>query len=97
MTRKGWGASEWWSKNLWKLKCLEKARFFFWCILQTKIPTWDILQSRYMHGPGRCTLCKFEAETINHLFLTCSETKKVWGEVGKLMKKKVEWVSENLP
>eukprot|EP00253_Pinus_taeda_P004311 PITA_04311 len=50
-----------------------------------------------MQGPGRCSLCKAEAETINHLFLTCPAAKNVWVEVGKLMNKKIEWVGENLP
>lgn len=97
MSRKGWGALEWWAKNLWKLKSPAKARLFFWCILKRKTPTWDILQSRYMQGPGRCSLCKSETETINHLFLVCPAIKNVWVEVGKLMNKKIEWVGENLP
>jgi len=77
MSRKGLETPEWWPKHLWKLKCPAKARLFFWCILKRKIPTWDILQSRYMHGPGRCAVCKSEAEFINHFFLSCSETKKI--------------------
>lgn len=91
--RKGWGDPEWWSKHLWKLKCPAKARLFFWCLLKRKIPTWDILQSRFMHGPGRCPVCKAEAESINHLFLNCTETKKIWGEVEKLLNKRAEWGS----
>eukprot|EP00253_Pinus_taeda_P015594 PITA_15594 len=79
MSRKGWDPPEWWSRHLWKLKSPPKAKIFFWCILRRKIPTWDILQSRFMQGPGRCKLCKSEAETINHMFLSCQETKNIWG------------------
>eukprot|EP00253_Pinus_taeda_P029650 PITA_29650 len=57
-SRKGWGEPEWWAKQIWKLKCPAKARLFLWCLLKKKIPSWDILQSRFMYGPGRCPLCK---------------------------------------
>eukprot|EP00253_Pinus_taeda_P030057 PITA_30057 len=96
LSKKGWGEPEWWSKHIWKLKCPTKARLFFWCLLRRKIPTWDTLQSRYMHGPRRCTLCKDEVESINHLFLNCIETKNIWGELEKLMNKKFEWGNGNL-
>eukprot|EP00253_Pinus_taeda_P009549 PITA_09549 len=76
-SRKGWGEPEWWAKQIWKLKCPAKARLFLWCLLKKKIPSWDILQSRFMYGPGRCPLCKKEEESINHLFLQCLETAKI--------------------
>lgn len=96
MSRKGWGDPEWWSKHLWKLKCPTKARLFFWCLLKRKIPTWDILQSRYMYGRGRCPVCKSDAESINHLFIHCNETKKIWGEVEKLLNIQAEWGNGSL-
>eukprot|EP00253_Pinus_taeda_P013898 PITA_13898 len=96
MSRKGWGNPGWWSKQLWKLKSPPKSKILFWCILNSKIPTWDILQARFMHGPGRCTMCKSEAETINHLFLRCPEVIHIWGEVGKLLNKKLEWEGRNV-
>eukprot|EP00253_Pinus_taeda_P030815 PITA_30815 len=96
MSRKGWEEPEWWARNLWKLKCPAKSRLFFWCILKMKIPTWDILQARYLQGPGRCTLCRMDYETINHLFLSCLVAKNVWAEAEKLMNKKIDWVGRNL-
>eukprot|EP00253_Pinus_taeda_P033161 PITA_33161 len=96
MSRKGWGNPEWWSKQLWKLKSPPKSKILFWCILKNKIPTWDILQTGFMQGPGRCTLCKLEAESINHLFLKCTEAIKIWGEVGNLLNKKLEWEGNNV-
>eukprot|EP00253_Pinus_taeda_P033452 PITA_33452 len=70
MQKKGWGNPEWWSKHIWKLKCLAKARIFFWCMLKRKVPTWDILRARYLVGSGRCPLCKTEEESISHLFIS---------------------------
>lgn len=96
MSRKGWGEPEWWSKSLWKLKSPPKSKILFWCILRGKIPTWDILQNRFMHGPGRCSLCKAEAESINHLFLKCPEALKIWGEIGLLLNKQLVWEGDNI-
>lgn len=95
-SRKGWGEPEWWAKQIWKLKCPAKARLFLWCLLKKKIPSWDILQSRFMYGPGRCPLCKLDEESINHLFTQCLETAKIWEEVEKLMGKSYKWGNGNL-
>lgn len=97
MSKKGCRDPEWWAKLLWKLKCPEKSRLYFWCILKRKIPTQDILQSRYEQGPGRCPLCKSDSVTIRHLFLACPSVKNVWEEDGKLIKKQVDWEGENFP
>eukprot|EP00253_Pinus_taeda_P008342 PITA_08342 len=77
MQKKGWGNPEWWSKHIWKLKFRAKARIFFWCMLKRKVPTWDILQARYLFGLGRCPLCKIEEESISHLFISCVESEKI--------------------
>ena len=37
---------KWWWKRLWKLKCPSKSKLLMWCILDNKVPTWDILQKR---------------------------------------------------
>eukprot|EP00253_Pinus_taeda_P018226 PITA_18226 len=84
MGKKGWDRPDWWAKDIWKLKCPAKARLFFWCILKKKVPTLDTLQARFMAGPGRCPLCKLTEETINHLFISCPFTKKIWVEKGTL-------------
>eukprot|EP00253_Pinus_taeda_P001598 PITA_01598 len=93
MNKKGWAVPEWWSKNLWKLKCPLKARIFLWCILKRKIPTWDILQSRFFIGPGRCPLCKSDGETINHLFTSCPVSLRIWGELIGLLNINAQWES----
>eukprot|EP00253_Pinus_taeda_P018931 PITA_18931 len=80
MSKNGWGNPKWWAEHLWNI-----AKLFFWCILKRKVPTWDILQTRYKSRPGRCSLCKNESETIRNLFIDCPIIKKVWLEVGKLI------------
>eukprot|EP00253_Pinus_taeda_P002842 PITA_02842 len=96
MSKKGWGDPEWWEKSLWKLKCPAKAKLFFWCILKKKVPTWDILQSRHKQGPGRCTLCKNDLETTNHLFIEFQTAKKVWSEVSKYINLSIQWEGQSL-
>ena len=95
MKKKGWANLEWWAKPLLKLKCPKKVRLFFWCILRKKIPTWDILQSRFKQGPGRCPLCCLDSESIYHLFITCPFAKKVWEEMQKLLGKNVRWEGDS--
>eukprot|EP00253_Pinus_taeda_P034952 PITA_34952 len=91
MEKKGWSAPEWWSNNLWKLKCPMKSKIFLWCMLKRKIPTWDILQSRFFIGPGRCPLCKVNEESINHLYTSCDVSLKIWREITDLLKLKDQW------
>eukprot|EP00253_Pinus_taeda_P015506 PITA_15506 len=96
MTTKGWEDPVWWSKSLWKLKCPKKSRLFFWCLMKKKVPTWEVLQARFLHGPSRCPLCKNESENIPHLFLHCPFTKKIWFEVQALIKKHFCWGGESV-
>jgi hypothetical protein len=86
----------WWWGKLWKLKCPAKTRLFMWNVLNNKVSTWDILQKRNFSGPGWCTLCKSEGETIVHLFLNCSYTIKVWTEVSRLLDLLLQLVGQDL-
>eukprot|EP00253_Pinus_taeda_P008165 PITA_08165 len=96
MTKKGWEEPDWWSKSLWKLKCPKKSRLFFWCLLKGNVPSWDVLQTRFMIGPSRCPLCKLDSENVPHLFLHCPFTKKVWQEVQALIKKQLSWDGDSM-
>ena len=68
----------WWWKILWKLKCPAKTKLFMWCVLENRVPTWDVLQRRNFQGPGWCVLCKQEMESIPHLFISCPFSAAVW-------------------
>lgn len=46
--------------------------------MRRKVPTWDVLQKRFLSESGWCFLCKSTEETIEHIFLSCTFTKKVW-------------------
>ena len=53
-----------------KLKC------FIWLTYNLKINTWDILCKRGWLDPNRCSLCKFDVETVEHLFVGYSFVEK---------------------
>eukprot|EP00253_Pinus_taeda_P001922 PITA_01922 len=91
MDQKGWAAPEWWSRSLWKLKFPLKSRVFLWCLLKSKVPTWDILQKIFFIGPGRCPLCKADGETIIHLFTSCPVSIGIWGELTNMLNIRDHW------
>ena len=39
-----------------------------WCVLENKVPIWDILEKKTKHGLGDCYLCKNEDENVLLLF-----------------------------
>lgn len=66
-------------------------------IQNNSILTWDNMQRRGQVGPGMCILCQGESENINHIFIECIYTRRLW----TMMKEKYssyEWegASENL-
>ena len=62
---------KWWWRKVWKMGFPMKARLLMWTNLENKTPTCDNLQKRNCIGPGWCSLCKVESETVSHLFITC--------------------------
>jgi hypothetical protein len=54
----------WWWKGLWKLKAPLKSKLFMWTTLSNKVPTWDKMWKCQIEGPGWCSLCKGDSETI---------------------------------
>ena len=85
----------WWWKKLWKLKCPAKEKLVYWTILENKAPTWDVLQRRCFHGPGRCAFCCNSLETLDHLFLHCCYTQQIWHEVGIALNSCFVWHGPN--
>lgn len=96
MKKKGWPAPDWWVKSLKELKCPKKSKLFLWCVLRQKIPSWDVLQARFLQGPGRCPLCLSDSESIFHLFVACPYTRKVWDEAQKILQCRLKWEGVSL-
>ena len=66
---------------LWACPLPRKIGCFIWLVLNNKILTWDNLQRKGKIGPGICSLCFANFETVNHIFISCSIWKSIWGAV----------------
>jgi hypothetical protein len=79
--------------KLWKLKCLAKAKLFMWLLVHNKAPTWDHLQRRNFIRPGRCSLCKCNEETNQHLIMDCPYMGYVWEEISRHVRLRIRWAT----
>ena len=61
----------WWWKVLWKFKCPLMSKIFCWFLFSDKALTWDVIVRKGKEGPGRCYLCKMDAESNFHLGVGC--------------------------
>jgi len=66
---------------LWKWDLQLKIKLLVWLAKDQIFLTWDILQKKGWEGPSMCVLCKRSTEDINHLFIDCLFTKKVWNRI----------------
>ena len=66
-------------KLIWK-NCIPQAKtLVLWkFIMQNKLPTDDVLQSRGCNIVSRCDLCGCFIEHADHLILQCSFASKIW-------------------
>ena len=79
---------------LWKFKCPIKYKIFSWFLLSGKALTWDVICTNGREGPGRCYLCKLDAESKFHLGVECPFTISVWFELESKLKVKNLWFGD---
>ena len=60
----------WQWKVFWKFKSTLKTKIFCWLLLSDKALTLDVL-CRKGREPGRCYLCKMDAQSNFHLDVGC--------------------------
>jgi hypothetical protein len=68
-------------KTVWKAWAPPKTKFFAWLLTQKRIWTADRLQKRGWPNCGLCPLCKQTTESIDHLFVGCRFTLRIWGYI----------------
>ncbi|KAF7838458.1 reverse transcriptase [Senna tora] len=69
------------SKDLswvWKLKCYPKIMMFIWQCMRNALPCKTILCSKGIMLNIVCPVCSVGVESLDHLFASCFETRKVW-------------------
>lgn len=65
-------------KSLWKLDVPQKIKHFLWKCMNDCVSVRSKL-ARYVDSISNvCPLCEHEEETINHLFIDCEVTKRLW-------------------
>ena len=69
----------------WVRGMTPKNNIVFWILLQNKILSLDNLKKRVVFIANRCVLCKNDVESVDHIMLHCSFTKKVWDKIWSLM------------
>jgi hypothetical protein len=63
-----------------------RCKITLWIALNNKLLTWDNGLKRGWIGPGRCSLCKSNSESINHLFIFCPYAAQVMKTVKEQLK-----------
>lgn len=67
--------------QLWKVACPLKMILFSWLVFRNRNLTWEVLQKKSWHGPGRCAMCQNAAETNLHMFFQCASSLCIWYEL----------------
>lgn len=65
-------------KSIWVSGAPSKVVFFLWIVALGRNLTIDNLVRRGHVSVNRCCMCCADAESVNHLFLHCSVTSRLW-------------------
>ena len=85
-------------RSLWKMEVPFKVTVFAWLLLMGKLNCHDILQKRrpfQMLSPSWCVMFKKSNECVDHLFVQCSFSLKLWAKV--LSELNVVWMTPRSP
>ena len=74
----------------WTVPIPLKIRIFMWLTHKNKILTTDNLHKKGWTGPTKCQFCP-QDESIQHLFVTCTFTKKIWFYMGSCQEDSIQW------
>ncbi|XP_057803558.1 uncharacterized protein LOC131018881 [Salvia miltiorrhiza] len=67
-----------WGDWIWENYIPVRRSIVCWRIIQSRLPTLDVLIRQGTLGPNRCSLCGAAEETISHLFWECSVVRPIW-------------------
>ncbi|PNX83821.1 hypothetical protein L195_g041817 [Trifolium pratense] len=68
--------NEW--KKLWSMATIPRHKALIWRIIQQAIPVRSALSKRGVQCLILCPRCLQKEETINHVFMDCHHTSKIW-------------------
>jgi hypothetical protein len=73
-----------------------KPRIFMWLAVKNKSFTWEPLHRRNRQGPSKCSLCKVQVETKNHLLIFRDYTTYVSKELESMFGVEEGWKGETI-
>jgi len=85
-----------WRRHIWKWDMAQKIKLFIWLSIENKILTWETLQRKGWQGPNLCHLCSKDAESVYHLFVSCSLCQDVWIRIKKELNILTVWEGSTL-
>lgn len=65
------------------------------CLVDKKVPTWNISQRIFMIRLGWRSLCKKNGENASHIFMTYPFYQQVWKECMNVMGHTSAWEGED--
>lgn len=65
-------------KDLWRTCATPKIVIFLWRVMSNSIPSKSNLFKRKTVTDPRCSICNEEVESVEHIFLLCPWTRRVW-------------------
>jgi len=85
---------EWQERNyrwMWKVDTMQKIKVCMWQMCHNALPARGVLLKRGCNIDPRCLLCANDIETMDHLFIECPITGKVWE-----LAYKHQWIPSNV-
>lgn len=67
-----------WHKVIWTVNSSARDNFMLWKVINKALLTKDKLLSYGMAVDPICVICKMQPESVDHLFLDCSELRGLW-------------------
>ncbi|XP_024006531.1 uncharacterized protein LOC112083039 [Eutrema salsugineum] len=72
-----------WAAEIWFKHHSPKFSFIVWLAVQNRLSTGDRMVVWNANVSATCSFCHVNIETRNHLFFTCSYSKKVWESLAR--------------
>ncbi|WJX55042.1 hypothetical protein P8452_40859 [Trifolium repens] len=65
-------------KKLWNLHAIPRHKALLWRVIQNALPVRSALSNRGIHCNILCPRCLKKEETMDHIFMHCDRSSKVW-------------------
>ena len=74
-----------WKRLICNNHATPRSKFILWMMLHKRLPTVDRVRKWGVNCDIKCSLCKNEDETIQHLFFSCAYAAGIRSQICRLM------------